>query len=413
MPARREQDPKAERVLVIAPTERDAEAIQVAVLAHDLRTPLQAIWFTAAELGKGEPGAATVKKSAERIARAADRMARMIGDLLDFTRIRHGHGIPITPEEADLDVVARRAVEEAQAAHPGRRIALARRGDVRGVWDADRIAQVASNLVGNAVAYSRPDTEVRVSVSGGEDEVALEVHNQGDPIPPDTMATLFDPFKRGVARGDGEQARRGLGLGLFIADRIARAHGGAIHVASTALTGTTFTVTLPRRAAPAEHEAERPADRAAPPAAERGDPRRHRVMVVEDDEGIRETFCQTLTDEGYHVVSAADGREALDLLSTGERPCVILLDLMMPVMNGWELLDALRQSGELDRLPVVVVSAMESGRPLPPGVQRYVPKPIHLDTLLAAVAESCARLTTAPRGAVAGPRRDDRVESRG
>jgi signal transduction histidine kinase/CheY-like chemotaxis protein len=351
----------------------------VGVLAHDLRTPLQAIWFTASSLAKADPAEVDVKKSAERIGRAADRMARLISDLLDFTRIRQGTGLPIAPKPSDLEAIARRAVDEVQAAHPGRRIELSCRGDLHGVWDADRIAQVVSNLVGNAVAYSPPDTPVAVGLSATCDEVVLEVKNRGEPIPPAALATIFDPFKR--AENGGERASRGLGLGLFIADRIAQAHGGAIRVTSTAEAGTTFTVTLPRR--PAE-DAEAPAREASTPC-----PNGHQVLVVEDDESIRDSLRQMLEEEGYRVVTASNGREALEALSHGPHPCVMLLDLMMPVMSGWELLDALAKSGDLARLPVVVVSAVCNANEPPPGVRRCLSKPVHVDSLLAAVGEHC------------------------
>ncbi len=105
------------------------------------------------------------------------------------------------------------------------------RGDACGTWDADRIAQVVSNLVGNALSYSPPHTPVEIGLDAQADEVVLDVQNQGPPIPAEALSTIFAPFNRGRA-GAARRARSGLGLGLFIVDRIVQAHGGAIRGAA-------------------------------------------------------------------------------------------------------------------------------------------------------------------------------------
>jgi signal transduction histidine kinase/CheY-like chemotaxis protein len=369
----------------------------VGVLAHDLRSPLQAVAFSADRLAKFDLPREKVRESGERILRASERMARLVHDLLDFTRSRQSGGIPIAPRPADLAVIVRRTIDEIQAAHPYKRVELESRGDTRGAWDADRLAQVVSNLCVNSVTYSPPDTAVSVALRGEDGEVVLAVRNQGDPIPEETLARIFDPFKRGDGKGAGRAGGQGLGLGLFIAERIVRAHGGAIQATSRAGEGTTFTVRLPRRPASAPAGTAEPGAETArageppEPAPEAEGPCHpgHFVLVVEDDETIRLILREVLEDEGYRVVTAQNGREALEILSSGARPCVILLDLMMPVMNGWQLLEALHQRGDLARLPVVVVSAATGVCELPAGARRCLPKPIHLGNLLAAIAESC------------------------
>lgn len=173
-------------------------------------------------------------------------MARMISDLLDLTRVRQGVGLPVVPAPMDLREVCAQVLDEIAVAYPARRAELVADVDCRGEWDRDRIAQVVSNLVVNALEYSPPETRVRVELGCADPQrVTLAVHNAGPPIEPATIATLFDPFKRGAASAT-SAPRKGLGLGLFIAREIVRAHGGSIDVRSDAPEGTTFTVSVPR-----------------------------------------------------------------------------------------------------------------------------------------------------------------------
>lgn len=132
-------------------------------------------------------------------------------------------------------------MDEVRAAHPTRTIDVVVRGDCRGTWDPDRLGQAVSNLVGNAVTHGTPGTPVRVELAGGE-EVVMTVHNESAPIPPETLATLFDPFRRGATSS--RRAPGGLGLGFYITDQVVRAHGGSV-VAESDAAGTRFRVNLP------------------------------------------------------------------------------------------------------------------------------------------------------------------------
>ncbi|MCP3143438.1 sensor histidine kinase [Pyxidicoccus xibeiensis] len=217
----------------------------IGIVSHDLRNPLNAITLGAAMLLKREGLEEKVTGAVRRILSSAERAGRMIRDLLDFTQARLG-GIPVERAPLCLHALASQVLDELGHAHPERRLELTQEGDTQGAWDPDRMAQVISNLVGNALQYSPRDGVVTVRTRGEEDAVLLEVHNPGEPIPPERLPDLFKPLNRGTVRAD--MQTRSIGLGLYIVDSIVRAHGGTLHVSSTAAEGTCFTVRLPRGA---------------------------------------------------------------------------------------------------------------------------------------------------------------------
>ncbi|HEX5749889.1 MAG TPA: ATP-binding protein [Archangium sp.] len=219
----------------------------IGVLGHDLRNPLNAISASAFLLERTEDLSDGAVRAVERIRKSAGRMARMLNDILDFARSSMGGGLPVLREWVNLHDIARGALEELQVTHPGRRLELEVRGDGWGWWDADRLAQVVGNLLSNALHHGRPDTPVRVEVREAGSEVLLSVHNEGEPIPAELQATLFQPFRRGTT---GKAATRSVGLGLYIVRQVAHAHGGEVEVRSVAGEGTTFMVHLPRGTPP-------------------------------------------------------------------------------------------------------------------------------------------------------------------
>ncbi|HZH74803.1 MAG TPA: GAF domain-containing sensor histidine kinase [Archangium sp.] len=215
----------------------------VAVVSHDLRNPISAISMAASVMLKRNGLMEWQAKGLSRIYSAADRAIRMIRDLLDSTQARVG-GIPVQPTPLDLHELTQHVVEEVQLAHPERHITFQASGEASGAWDADRMAQVITNLVGNAVQHSPAGTPIQVSQRGEDGAVVLEVHNEGPPIPAEMLPTLFEPFRRRA--GVGGRAPGSVGLGLFISRQLVEAHGGTIEVGSEEGEGTTFTVRLPR-----------------------------------------------------------------------------------------------------------------------------------------------------------------------
>ena len=217
----------------------------VGVLGHDLRNPLGAISMaTDLLLRLGPlPSQATVLG---RIGSSAARMDRMVEELLDLTRARLAGGIPVDLKPGtNLALIAGAAVDELRVAHPQARVSVDAPREVNGEWDPDRMAQVVSNLVANAIQHGgRSEVEVRLRRANAS--AILEVHNGGPPIPLDLLPRIFEPFRRGAKTG--ARQAQGLGLGLFIAEQIVLAHGGKIRVRSTEAEGTYFTITLPSEA---------------------------------------------------------------------------------------------------------------------------------------------------------------------
>jgi len=221
----------------------------LAVLGHDLRNPLSAIKMGSALLLRSDTITARDHNSAVTISRSADRMGQMVHDLLDFTRTRLGARLPISAERCDLRTICNRIAEEMRTAHPDRPISVECDGDCAGQWDASRIEQLLSNLVGNAVQHGYRGTPVNITLDGNQAEtVTVGVLNRGPSIPEWQRRSIFDPLTRGVdpeAEADADH-RTSLGLGLYIAHEIASAHGGTIDLTSSELGGTTFRVVLPR-----------------------------------------------------------------------------------------------------------------------------------------------------------------------
>ena len=223
---------------------RDHAALQerfMAILGHDLRNPLNAVLMAARRLQQANVSERW-NRSIEYVLSGARRMARLVDQLLDLARTQQTGGIPMKlAPGTDLREIVRAVVDELCAAHP--RAAIVLKGDqpIAGSWDPDRLAQVASNLIGNAIIHGLGRVEVSVRRSG--DEAILEVQNDGAPIQADVLPRIFEAFTRPA--GNISARADGLGLGLYIAERIVVAHGGKIAVRSTAEEGTTFVVTMP------------------------------------------------------------------------------------------------------------------------------------------------------------------------
>jgi signal transduction histidine kinase len=213
-----------------------------ALLAHDLRSPLSAILASAHLLQRRSSDPAALEAAA-RIVTSGNRMASMIEDMLDLARARLGGGILVKREATDCRALVERVLREHEAAAPDKPIEAVYEGTFSGHWDSERVAQVVSNLVGNAFRHGTPAAPVAVRLDGTRaDSVVLVVKNAGT-IPPGILPHLFDPF-RGGQRQPGRS--EGLGLGLYIVSQIVQAHDGAVEVKTGDGDETAFCVRLPR-----------------------------------------------------------------------------------------------------------------------------------------------------------------------
>ncbi|HEX4341600.1 MAG TPA: HAMP domain-containing sensor histidine kinase [Polyangiaceae bacterium] len=235
----RDELARVERMLRI---EADYRERFIGMLAHDLRQPLNTFVLASRAIGAALPAESGMGRPLEMQERASRRMARMVDQLLDFARSRPEDGMPVDRRAMDFAATVRAVVEELQVSAPSHRLALETVGDCKGFWDQDRIAQVCSNLIGNAIEHSSdPDSTIEVSVVRFPEHVELTVKNQGEPIHASLLPALFEPFRRGPSSG---RRTSGVGLGLHIVHEIVKAHDGNVSARSDA-EGTVFAVTLP------------------------------------------------------------------------------------------------------------------------------------------------------------------------
>jgi signal transduction histidine kinase len=212
----------------------------IAVLGHDLRSPLASVEAGLSLLSRSQLDPASTEV-VDHMKRSCRRMWRLIGDILDFARGRLGGGIPVALQTADgLADTLTEVIDEFRSTHPDRKIEASFAYTAPSVCDPARIAQLLANLLANALAHGAEDTPVKVSVHGRRSGLTLTVTNRGAPIPPETMSRLFEPFVRMKT----EAPQAGLGLGLYIAAEIARAHRGTLTASSTQ-EATTFRLDVP------------------------------------------------------------------------------------------------------------------------------------------------------------------------
>ena len=218
----------------------------MAILAHDLRSPLSAIRMIGHLMARGAETDAA-RKQADQIQRSAKEMGEMIRDLLEYTRRQLGKGIPVSPQPCNIALICRDAMDEVRSAQPGRQLELDVPEDLVGAVDNARLRQALSNLLNNAVQHGDPASPIGLSARGDGKDLVLQVKNLGEPIPADALQVIFDPLVQLSPRSaaGSESPSTNLGLGLFIAREVALGHGGTLDVESGREHGTVFTMRLP------------------------------------------------------------------------------------------------------------------------------------------------------------------------
>jgi signal transduction histidine kinase len=225
----------AEAVRRYAERREEVRDLFIGILGHDLRDPLGTIRITARILARNP----RLRGHAERIEQACGRMQRLVDDVLDFARGHLGGGIPAAPAPCDMGALCRAAADEISAANPQRPFRVELHGDLHGNFDHDRVIQALANLLSNAVQHGEGPIEMAAYETPEHDAVITAVTSHGEPIPPEVLARIFDPFARA------ETSRAGLGLGLYIVQQIAQAHGAICDVHSSR-DATTFAIRWPR-----------------------------------------------------------------------------------------------------------------------------------------------------------------------
>ena len=222
-----------------------ARNLFMGVLGHDLRTPLSTITMCSSILKLRRPEDV---REVEMIQRSSERMRALVDVVLSYTRRSLGSVLPVELKPIKLDVLVRNCVHDFVVTNPDREIVFTTDDDIQGIWDAMRISQLVSNLLGNALKYGAPDKPITVTLDANDsDSVLLHVHNFGPHIAANLIADIFEPLVRGTnPAGTAQVGGANMGLGLYIAREVASAHYGTIHVTSHAEAGTKFEVRLPR-----------------------------------------------------------------------------------------------------------------------------------------------------------------------
>ena len=352
------------------------------MLSHELRNPLQAIhsslWLLDRAGGEERP-----RKALDILRRQTEHLTRLVNDLLDVARVTAGR-MPLVPQPLNIAEAVRKAVNALDAA--GRLDDHRVEVEAVPVWlraDPVRLEQILSNLVSNAVKYTPQGGRVRITVGHDGDDALVRVRDDGMGIPPELLPRVFEAFtqgRRGIDRSEG-----GLGVGLALVQRLARLHGGSVEASSDGPgRGAEFVLRLPMigRAS----ETEQPKGGAAGP---------RRVLIVEDNADVREALRTLLVHAGHIVYEAADGQEGVDA-ALRLKPDVVLIDIGLPVLDGYQVareLRARRASLGTDVRLVAVTGygqAEDRRRSRAAGFDEHLVKPVDPEALQRALGELAA-----------------------
>jgi PAS domain S-box-containing protein len=369
----------------------------LAIVSHDLRNPLNAIVISADLLLRTAPVEERRKfgrRQVETIQRASERMNRLLSDLLDLSSMDAGM-LSMQPGAHDAAALVEVALSIAAAAAAAKGVDLRAGEGAPGLLvycDRERTLQVLFNLIGNAIKFTESGGKITVSVDAGKKELSFSVKDSGIGLRPEQHEQIFTPYWK-VDR----LSKRGTGLGLAIARGIAHNQGGKLWVESTLGEGSTFFFTVPRYASPtAVTEPNLPVSAiAAEPATLASEGGREELILIVDDEvEARDALAALLRLEGYRVLTAANGREALSA-AKNSLPSIILLDLVMPVMDGWQFLEVRREDPALAQVPVILISGQTTAQATAQalGLAGAIDKPLRIVQLRQAIG----RTRLAPR----------------
>ncbi len=379
---------------------RDLEAADrqkndfIALLAHELRNPLAPVRTAVDLLRQVHTSDPIVRKAGEVLQRQVDQMVRLVEDLLDITRLAQDK-LTLRPLPVNLSGIVRHAVEAHEPILDQARLHLESRLPLEAIYadvDATRLIQVIANVLNNAAKFTAPGGSVAIELLRDGDDAVIRIRDTGIGIDPAQLSAVFDLFMQ--ARPSAER-KGGLGIGLTLARNLVERHGGQISAHSEGVgKGTEVAIRLPARQAPPEGILP-----AAPPAAARVVPRR--VLVVEDNHDAAELMALLLEFQGHQVRRAHDGIEALRL-AEAFRPEIVLLDIGLPQLDGYEVAERVRaMPGPQPMLVALTGWGRESDlrRSDAAGFDAHLVKPIDPDTLTALLADLPRRAPEAAGGA--------------
>jgi GAF domain-containing protein/CheY-like chemotaxis protein len=362
----------------------------LASMSHELRTPLNAIIGLTEMLTEHAPRFGTEKalEPLRRVLNGGRHLLNLINEILDLSKIEAGK-LELNIEQVAVAPIVEEVIATSRplAEQNGNQLVIDCQADIGAIRaDPLRLRQVLLNLLSNACKFTK-EGEVRVTAAriadSGRAWLQVDVADSGIGMSPEQTGKLFQEF----TQADSTTSRQfgGTGLGLAISRRLCRMMGGDITVSSEKGRGSTFTVRLPAEAAKAPV---RPTERATqPPAGAVDSPLRgNTILVIDDDATARELITRYLNDEGFAVVSAANGIEALKLAKE-VHPTAITLDVMMPDLDGWTVLSALKGDPELAPIPVIMVTIVdEQKHAFALGAAGYLTKPIKRTQLVGLLA---------------------------
>jgi CheY-like chemotaxis protein/two-component sensor histidine kinase len=363
-------------------------------MSHELRTPLNAIIGITEMLREDaeDEGQDELIEPLGRIHRAGNHLLHLINEILDLSKIEAGK-LELHLEEVGLAALSQDVAATAQplAAKNGNRLIVDCPGDIGSIRsDVTRLRQIVLNLLSNACKFTEGG-EVRLGIGRESDRITITVADTGIGMTAEQLGRLFQEFNQ----ADSSTTRRygGTGLGLAISRRLARLMGGDITVESTPGEGSTFTVWLPATPVAQAVTGQPTGPRAQAPVAAAlptpPDGEATKVLVIDDEETVRDLMRRFLVREGFDVVTARDGAEGL-ALARQLHPAMITLDVMMPGLDGWDVLQALKRDPALARIPVVMLTIVdEKNRGYALGAADYLIKPIQRDQLRALLARYC------------------------
>jgi signal transduction histidine kinase/CheY-like chemotaxis protein len=347
----------------------------LAVLSHELRNPLAALSSAAHVLKMADPASETAVKARRVVERQTKHMSRLVGDLLDVSRITVGK-LALDRERFDLGEMVARLASVWRASGRFERHAVA--VETAPVWvDADRarVEQIVANLLDNALKFTPAGKAVKLSVKEEDGGAVLRVADQGRGISAEAAGRIFDLFVQ-----EGQDGEGGLGIGLALVKRLAEMHGGSVSVAGADGGGSVFTVRLPSAPQPAVQE---PAGASRPRGA-------RSVLIVEDNDDARQMLAEELALDGHEVRVARDGASGLALAGEAQ-PDIALIDIGLPDMDGYEVARRLRAAHNGQRIGLVALTGFgqpeDQRRALDAGFDAHIVKPVTAERLKQVLAE--------------------------